>query len=514
MVPILIVDDSPDNLLVLEAVLRRPGFKIVEALSGKEALMRANEQEFAVIVLDVMMPEMDGYETALEIRNKTLSNHSPIIFVTAGMNDRELINMGYEAGAVDYLFKPFDPQIMKSKIDIFADLYLVKKENEYQASLLRMHDQAEHDQVLENALDAVIEMNTEGKVIYWNLQAEKIFGWSKTEAIGLRLSQLIIPQKYRKAHEEGLAHFISTGEGPILNKRIEIEAIKKDGSSIPVELSVTPLKLNNKFTFSAFLRDISEQKKERELIRVTEENLRAAVKARDEFISICSHELKTPLTSMKIQFQLAQKLYREGNPKVFEKESVRKRIEISNKQLSRMGRLIENMLDVSNLSSGKLALESHEVDLLALAKEIVDSFQEQLEYTHIDLKIEAKSPPYLIMGDAYRLEQVISNLLNNAIKYGNNNPVKLIFENHPDKVSLSVVDEGMGIEPKNLKMIFNRYDRAMDSSKISGLGLGLYLSKQIVEAHKGHIKVESELGKGSIFTVEFPAVRKEMELSH
>lgn len=176
MVPILIVDDSPDNLLVLEAVLRRPGFKIVEALSGKEALMRANEQEFAVIVLDVMMPEMDGYETALEIRNKTLSNHSPIIFVTAGMNDRELINMGYEAGAVDYLFKPFDPQIMKSKIDIFADLYLVKKENEYQASLLRMHDQAEHDQVLENALDAVIEMNTEGKVIYWNLQAEKIFG--------------------------------------------------------------------------------------------------------------------------------------------------------------------------------------------------------------------------------------------------------------------------------------------------------------------------------------------------
>lgn len=514
MVPILIVDDSPDNLLVLEAVLRRPGFKIVEALSGKEALLRANEQEFAVIVLDVMMPEMDGYETALEIRKNTLSNHSPIIFVTAGMNERELINMGYEAGAVDYIFKPFDAQIMKSKIDIFADLYLVKKENEYQASLLRMHDKAEHNLVLENALDAVIEMNTDGNVIYWNLQAEKIFGWKKVEAIGQRLSLLIIPPKYRKAHEVGLAHFFSTGEGPILNKRIEIEAIKKDGSSIPVELTVTPLRLNNKFTFSAFVRDISEQRRERELIRVTEENLRAAVKARDEFISICSHELKTPLTSMKIQFQLAQKLYREGNPKVFEKESVRKRIEISNKQLSRMGRLIDNMLDVSNLSSGKLALESREVDLLVLTKEIVDSFQEQLEYSHIDLKIEAKTPPYLILGDAYRLEQVISNLLNNAIKYGNNNPVKLIFENHADKVSISVVDKGMGIEPKNLKMIFNRYDRAMDSSKISGLGLGLYLSKQIVDAHKGQIKVESELGKGSIFTVEFPAARKEMELSH
>lgn len=514
LVPILIVDDSPENLLVLEAVLRRPGFRIVQAGSGKEAIVLANQQEFAAIVLDVMMPEMDGYETAMLIRKNTISNHSPIIFVTAGMNERELINLGYEAGAVDYIFKPFDPQIMKSKIDVFADLYLVKRENEDQARLLRMNDQREHIQVLENAMDAVIQMDTEGNVNYWNLQAEKIFGWSKREAIGQKLSRLIIPPRYREAHEKGLSHFLMTGEGPILNKRIEIEAIKKDGTEIPVELSVTPLRIDNKFSFSAFVRDISERKKEQEKIRVTEENLRSAIKARDEFISICSHELKTPLTSMRIQFQLAQKLYREGNPKVFEKESVRKRIEISNKQLSRMGRLIDNMLDVSNISSGKLALEQKEVDLLVLTKEIIDSFQEQLEYSHIDLKIETKSPPFLIQGDAYRMEQVISNLLNNAIKYGNNNPVKIIFDHQGDKVLLSFVDEGLGIDPKNLKMIFNRYDRGMDSSKISGLGLGLYLSKQIVEAHKGQIKVESVVGKGSTFTVEFPAYRKEAELSH
>lgn len=513
-VPILIVDDNPENLLVLEAVLRRPGFQIVEALSGKEALLRANEIEFAVIVLDVMMPEMDGYQTAALIRKTTLSSHSPIIFVTAGMNERDLINMGYEAGAVDYIFKPFEPKIMKSKIDIFADMYLIRRENEYQASLLRMHDQEEHNLVLENALDAVVEMNDLGEVIYWNLQAEKVFGWKRTEAIGKRLSQLIIPPKYRSAHDIGLSHFLSTGEGPILNKRIEIEGMKKDGTLIPLELSVTPLRKNKKFTFSAFIRDISDRKREQEIIKVTEASLRQAIKARDEFISICSHELKTPLTSMKIQFQLAQKLYREGNPKVFEKEAVRRRIEIANKQVARMGLLIENMLDVSTISSGRLALETKEVDLLALTREIVETYQEQFDYAHIDLKIISQSPPFMILGDPYRVEQVISNLLNNAIKYGNNSPVKILLGHVDDKVILRVSDEGMGIDPENLSVIFGRFGRGMDATKISGLGLGLYITKEIVEAHKGHIKVESAPGKGSTFTVEFPAYRKEAELSH
>lgn len=514
LIPILIVDDNPENLLVLEAVLRRPGFQIVEALSGKEALEKALTQEFAVIVLDVMMPEMDGYETATQIRQKTLSKHSPIIFVTAGMNERELVSMGYEAGAVDYIFKPFDPQIMKSKIDIFADLYQVKKENEYQASLLRLHDQEEHNFVLENALDAVVQMNQEGLVIYWNPQAEKIFGWSKAEALGQRLSQLVIPEQYRQAHEQGLRHFLKSGNGPILNNRIEIEAIRKDGSRFPVELAVTPLKLNENYTFSAFVRDISEQKREQEKIRITEENLRHAIHARDDFISVCSHELKTPLTSMKIQFQIAQKLYNENNPKVFDRESVKKRIDISNKQLNRMSRLIENMLDVSRISSGKLEMEPKEIDLMILTQEITDSFEEQLEYANINLAIIAKDPPYLIFGDSYRIEQVLSNLISNAIKYGNSNPVTIELSHTNDRVVVRVTDMGLGIEKENLNMIFGRYERAMDSSKISGLGLGLYISKQIVEAHKGQIKVESEIGKGSTFTVEFPAYRKEAELSH
>lgn len=154
------------------------------------------------------------------------------------------------------------------------------------------------------------------------------------------------------------------------------------------------------------------------------------------------------------------------------------------------------------------------MDLLDLTKEMVESFQEQLEYAHIDLKIIPKNPPFLILGDPTRLEQVISNLLSNAIKYGNNKPVKIFLDHKDDNIILTVQDEGMGIDPQYLNMIFGRYDRAMDSSKISGLGLGLYITKQIVEAHKGVITVESAVGKGSSFTVRFPSLRKEVEISH
>lgn len=508
LIPILIVDDSPENLLVHDAVLRAHDRIIYTAENGKEALKLIAKHEFAVILLDIMMPVMDGYEVARRIRNMNLKHLPPIIFITAGLNEPHQVRNGYSTGAVDYLFKPVEPDILRAKVDVFVELFKARKQIEKQAELIRIHDQEERDSFLENALDAVVAMNEEGDIIYWNTHAELIFGYKKSEALGQKLSKLIIPPYNRLSHEIGLKHFLKTGEGPIIRKRIEISALRKDGTEFPVELAVSPIHDGSGYTFSAFIRDISERKRE-------QQNLERAIKARDEFISVCSHELKTPITSMQLQFQLASKLFKQNDPRVFSRDNVGKRIENANKQLTRMGNLIENMLDVSRMAAGKLRIERNETDLNVLLQDVMQTFQEQLEVQQIKVNILRKGRgPYLIFADNYRIEQVISNLLTNAMKYGGGAEIDIMIGRNEGKVFLSMTDHGRGIEKENIGRIFGRYERAIDASEISGLGLGLYISKQIIEAHHGTLVVQSEKNKGSTFTVVFPEYRPPMEISH
>lgn len=508
LIPILIVDDNPENLLVHHAVLRNSERRIVTAESGEEALKLIQKYDFAVVLLDIQMPVMDGYEVASRIKLMKNEESPPIIFITAGMNEHTQVLKGYTSGAVDYLFKPVEPDILRAKVDIFVQLYKAKQQIERQSEILRLHDQQERDSFLENALDAVIAMNESGEIIYWNKQAELTFGWKKEEALGKILGKMIIPLYYRPNHEVGLRHFLRTGEGPILGKRIEVTALKKDGTEIPVELAVSPILTKNTYTFSAFVRDISERKME-------QLNLKKAIQARDEFISVCSHELKTPLTSMQLQFQLAQKMYRRNDERVFSRENIVRRIENANKQLIRMGHLIENMLDVSRMGTGKLTIEKADIDLITILNDVLETFREQIDEKNVQVSVLNKSQgPALIYADSYRIEQVISNLFTNALKYGKNGPIEIIIRKHAGKVALSVTDHGLGIETENIERIFDRYERAIPASEISGLGLGLYISKQIVEAHNGKLFVHSKKNSGSTFTIEFPDPHFEAELSH
>jgi PAS domain S-box-containing protein len=508
LIPILIVDDNPENLLVHHAVLRNSERKIVTADSGEEALKLIGKYEFAVILLDIQMPVMDGFEVARRIRKMKLERSPPIIFVTAGMNEHKLVIEGYSSGAVDYLFKPVEPDILRAKVEIFVQLYKARQQIERQAEILRLHDQQERDSFLENALDAVIAMNEGGEIIYWNKQAEIVFGWTKSEAMGKNLAKLLIPPYHRPNHDIGLRHFLLTGEGAILNKRIEITALRKDGTEFPIELAVSPILHQNMYTFSAFVRDISERKME-------QLNLKKAIQARDEFISVCSHELKTPLTSMQLQFQLASKLYKRDDQRVFSHENVVRRIENANKQLLRMGTLIENMLDVSKMGTGKLTIEKSDIDLLVIVEDVIETFREQIEEKNIQITVINRSHDApLVYADSFRMEQVISNLLTNAIKYGKGKPIEIILDKIAGKVSLTLIDYGLGIDSDSLNRIFERYERAIPASEISGLGLGLYISKQIVEAHNGRLYVRSEKNKGSSFTIEFPDPHAEIHLPH
>ncbi|HXH31265.1 MAG TPA: ATP-binding protein [Bacteriovoracaceae bacterium] len=510
-VPILVVDDRPENRLAIEAVLKSNDYLLVEASSGQQALSHLENYEFAVILLDVQMPGMDGFETAFHVRHNQNTKSTPIMFITANFEDNDRMYKGYEAGAVDFLYKPFDPTVLRSKVSIFVDLYRARKEIIRQSELLRLEDSRARDSFLENALDAVIGMNAEGNIIYWNKQAEKIFGWTKSEILGKRMCEVLIPIELRQLRDNGLETFRLAGIGSILNRHVEITALRKNSETFMAELSITPIRSGDVDTYSAFLRDITDKKKaelsqkqEHQKLLESEENLKRALSVRDEFIGICSHELKTPLTALKLHFQMDKRLMDKNDPKVYSKEAVEKRINSSTLQLDRMTKLIKDMLDVSALSNGKLNLETEKLDFATLVTNVISSFEDLFTSEGIEVNFLKQDPSLMITGDTFRLEQVITNLITNAVKYGNGSLIEIVLWKEDSRAHFKIKDRGIGIEEGSLERIFSRYERAISSTNISGLGLGLYISKQIIDAHQGKIRVESQKGVGSSFILSLP----------
>lgn len=228
-----------------------------------------------------------------------------------------------------------------------------------------------------------------------------------------------------------------------------------------------------------------------------------AIQARDEFMSICSHELKTPVTSLLLQFQIAKRRVAQGDDQVYSVDQVNRRLDAAEKQLLRLTRLIEDMLDSSRAAMSRLDLRREPVDLGLLVEEVASRFSEQLslESYRLEWKLDRD---VVAMVDRYRIDQVITNLITNAIKYGEGRPIRISTHREDSAAVILVEDRGMGIAPEHLDRIFHRFERATSFRKISGLGLGLYISRQIVEAHGGKISVSSRPGEGSTFRVELP----------
>lgn len=232
-----------------------------------------------------------------------------------------------------------------------------------------------------------------------------------------------------------------------------------------------------------------------------------AVAARDEFLSIASHELKTPITSMKLQFQVALRHIQNKNPKVFDPGSVEKRVNLANIQLDRMSKLVDDMLESSRFSSSKIELSLEEVDLVNLVQTTIDIMEPLLEQNRIKLEFYKNIGEAKILGDKHRLTQVVNNLISNAMKYGGGKPIHISIEETEKNVVLKVKDFGMGIPEDRIEKIFDLYERAVPSSNISGLGLGLFIANEIIKAHNGKIIVESSLGNGSTFTLTLPKLQ-------
>ena len=244
----------------------------------------------------------------------------------------------------------------------------------------------------------------------------------------------------------------------------------------------------------------------------SEKQAQQAVKVRDEFLSIASHELRTPITPLKNELQLIRFLVDQNMLDTYPKDRLQKLVGIADAELIRLTRLIDGMLDVTRMTSGQLKLKFEEVELASLIRETVERLQPEIEISgsHVILDLEELEPGF---WDRLRIEQVITNLLTNALKYGSGNPIHISARKEGAKAILSVQDQGIGITSDNQSKIFQRFERLVSVRHFGGLGLGLFITRQIVETHHGSIRVRSEPGKGSTFTVELP-LRVQLDAVH
>jgi PAS domain S-box-containing protein len=368
--------------------------------------------------------------------------------------------------------------------------------------------------VLDTALDAVISMDATGRVTFWNPRAEQIFGWSRDEAVGRPVADLIIPPGMRAAHQEGLARYLRTGDGKLLNRRIEMTAMRKDGSAVPVELALVAVKEGDYHTFSAFLRDITERKRaeaERDRLLVAAEKARtdaeAASRAKDEFLATLSHELRTPLTSIVGWVYLL----RSGR---LDAAGVARGLETIDRNAMLQAQLVSDILDMSRIISARFRLNVRPVELAPVVAAAIDSLVPAAAAKGIRLHPVLDPSVGVVLGDVDRLQQVVFNLLSNAIKFtpqGGRVQVKLArADGH---VEIMVEDTGPGIRPEVLPHVFELF-RQGDSSNTrahGGLGLGLAVVRQLVELHGGTVHATSagERSGGAVFTIRLPLAREE-----
>jgi signal transduction histidine kinase len=403
IVNILIVDDEPRNLAVLESILDDPGYRLVRASSGDEALLALMADEFALLVLDVQMPGMSGFELAQLVKERRKTARIPIIFLTAYYNEDQHILEGYGSGAVDYLHKPVNSAVLRSKVSVFAELHRKGRELERTNRLLS------------------------GEV------AER----RRAEA---RLGEL--------------------------NASLDRRVTERTAA-----------------------------------LRESESRLLEAGRRKDEFLATLAHELRNPLAPVRNAIHFL-KLRGPGT------SDVQWASDVIDRQVSAMGRLIDDLMDVSRINRGRIELRRAVVPLEQVLSDAVETIQPQIDGAGHQLSVLLPPAKLVVNADRARLAQAFMNLLSNAAKYtdpGGRLEVRVVSEGGLALVSFR--DEGIGIQPHRLEQVFEMFSQeepALARAR-GGLGIGLALTRKLVQLHGGSITASSEgPGKGSLFLVRLP----------
>jgi PAS domain S-box-containing protein len=494
-VDLLLVDDRTEDLLTLTHVLAGPEYRLSTASSGAEALKRLMGQDFGVILLDVFMPTMDGFELAELIKQRERSQHTPIIFLTAAGSDMPQIYRGYSVGAVDYLTKPVDPDVVRAKVAVFADLFRQDRRLKRHAEAMREGERRQREVMITELRHAaerrymnlaefvplsVWTAEPQGQLTYTNRYWTQYTGISLAEARGMGWVSAM--------HEADRDGYVQAWR----------DAVEK-GESFQQECRIH--RIGDQVYRWHLSRAVPERADSGEILswlgtHTDIEESKQAVFARDEFISIASHELRTPLTALKLRLQSV--LHSRDLS-----EKAERRVDSAVRQTERLERLIDNLLDVSRITTGHLELEPEDFDLAEMAQDVAERFREQAAGGGVPLSIEAPKP---VLGhwDRMRLEQVVTNLLSNALKFGDAKPILVSVTEDTKAAVLTVADQGIGIAPHDLSRIFHQFERVTGRRSFGGLGMGLYIARQIAQAHGGRIEVDSVQGRGSKFRIVLP----------
>nr|WP_314540281.1 hybrid sensor histidine kinase/response regulator [uncultured Massilia sp.] len=384
---LLIVDDLPENLRALDALIRNEHRLVFQASSGEEALSLLLEHEFALAILDVQMPGMDGFELAELMRATSRTRNIPIVFVSAAGRELNYAFKGYETGAVDFLYKPLDPDAVRSKVNVFVTLDQQRREMRRQMEAL---EQARREQEI-------------------------------------------------------------------------------------------------------LVRELND----------TQAELQRSLRMRDEFMSLVAHELRTPLNTLFLETQMRSLQLKRGNLPAFNAEQMGGMIKRDERQIKAMIRLIDDMLDVSRMKSGTLSIRPGKVELMALLERVISDLSLQAADAGCTLVLEQHAP---VEGwwDEFRIEQVVVNLITNALRYGGGGEVEISVHEEGCNARIDVRDHGKGIAPDFLERIFEPYERGSRSGEPKGLGLGLYISRQLATSHGGALTVASVPEQGATFSLTLP----------
>lgn len=676
---ILVVDDRPEGIMTVQAVLDLPEYNVVPAYSGNEALKHLLSMDFAVILLDVQMPVINGFETAAIIKTREKSKDIPIIFMSAINQDEVYVYQGYHAGAVDYLLKPFDPYILKSKVAVFVDIFKKNRLIKIQNEMLHKNEQNMHAMAITNLEieslrryqyladsipQIVFRVDANGRNQYFNkvwleytgLSNDFDIDWKavihptdlenlvslfeqNTNTDGSEVECRILnrngffrwhliriqPERYndsktvtswlgtatdiqdRKQMEEANRFLANAGE--ILVSSLDQKTLLQNISNLAIPflgdwctyMNVTSdKKLQHVYTFHRDKKNSERAKKifdlyyqnhensygiekaiknkevvivlngekgishsfsiENELASLTDEladtnmifipiiiqnevigiytfssyesgkkydkhtmavcselgkrlslaveNSRLytisqqAIETRNHFLSIASHELNTPITSLKLHLQMVEKSIKSNEMNMPNQAKFERSIEASVKQVNRLINLVQVLLDVSHIQSGKFKFVYEKVNVTEMVREIIERHKEIL--SNYNCQLELNLPENLdAIWDKTRIEQVFINLITNAIKYAPGK-IDVTVREVGLNINILVKDYGQGIPENKLTSIFDRFERVSNNDNIGGLGLGLFIVKQIVEGHRGTIDIRSELGQGSCFSITIP----------
>ena len=351
--------------------------------------------------------------------------------------------------------------------------------------------------ILETALDAVVVMKSDGIVADWNDRAAAVFGWSREEAVGRVMADLVIPERYREAHRKGLRRYLESGKGEVVGRRIEVSGLRKNGEEFLVELSISPIQDRENILFIGFLRDITEL----QALRLARAELGRGMRrmAMGEMAASIAHEIKQPLAAISANGNAGLRWLTRATPDIERACDVLKRIVSDTQHASEVIDGIRSMF--KNEGQAKTMQDVNE-----LIREALTLVRTEVENQHVSICTELSAELPQVPANQIQLRQVMVNLITNAVDAmsavtNRARVLRIKTEEHKlDGVLITVEDSGVGIEPQNLDRIFDTFF----TTKSQGMGMGLSICRSIVESHEGHLSVAAAQPHGSIFHVSLP----------